>query len=430
MVPRIPRRQQGAVAVTIAFMLLLLLGFMGIAVDFGRLFVVRSELQTALDSCALAGAQELDGASTAIVRARNAGRSAGNLNAVNLQSANWDTKGTIVDADITFRDNTYSVTTAPAAARYIECAHEQPGIRTWMLQALATVGGNTILFPTTRSVSARAVASRASAQSACAVPIAVKPKAGGTAPYYGFQIGEWVTLIGKTNGQGGGAAGGEVGWYNLNASTSASETREELGEGAACTTVVSQQLYTPGVQSSVHEVWNYRFGIYKNGDPGPSVNHPDLSGYAYTASNWKNAVPQNAWAGTPAAGSHATAQNFMLKRAAAASFDDTGTDLKDGSGIAFGDKNKMNSYKTLATPGTSGEHARYGYNRRLVTVPVIDATAHVIDFVCMFMLEPIAGPNDDAHLEFRGNSRDVGSPCSTSGMPGGTAGPMVPVLVR
>jgi hypothetical protein len=33
-------------------------------------------------------------------------------------------------------------------------------------------------------------------------------------------------------------------------------------------------------------------------------------------------------------------------------------------------------------------------------------------------------------LEFRGNAGAVGSPCTTNGLPGGSAGPLVPVLVR
>ena len=53
-------RENGAVIVTVAFTLLFLMGFMAIAMDFGHLFVVKTELQTAVDSCALAAAQELD----------------------------------------------------------------------------------------------------------------------------------------------------------------------------------------------------------------------------------------------------------------------------------------------------------------------------------------------------------------------------------
>jgi len=73
------QRQTGAVIITVALTMLFLLGFMAIALDFGHLFVVKTELQTAVDSCALAAAQELDGASDALTRATNAGLTAGNL---------------------------------------------------------------------------------------------------------------------------------------------------------------------------------------------------------------------------------------------------------------------------------------------------------------------------------------------------------------
>ncbi len=82
-------RQRGAVALTVALCLLLLLGFVGLALDFARLFVIRGELQTAVDSCALAAARELDGQSDAISRALDAGPAVGNANAVNFQSLSW-----------------------------------------------------------------------------------------------------------------------------------------------------------------------------------------------------------------------------------------------------------------------------------------------------------------------------------------------------
>jgi len=162
----------------------------------------------------------------------------------------------------------------------------------------------------------------------------------------------------------------------------------------------------------------------------PSVDHPDFSGYSYTSTNWKNAVPQNAWSGTPAAGSDASAANFITKRAAFASYDDTGTDIKAGSLIVFGDKNKLNGFKNLATPGAGGQHQQYGYSRRVVAVPILGPTNNVTDYTCMFMLHPLSGPTDDGHLEFLGNAGNVTSPCTTNGLPGGTAGPLVPVLVR
>jgi Flp pilus assembly protein TadG len=418
-------RQGGAVILMVCFMLFFLLGFVAIAFDFGRLFIVKTELQTAMDSCALAAAQELDGQASALTRARSAGITAGNLNRVNLQSANWDGKGQVVNADVSFKDPSYLATTTPASARYAQCQHNQPGVRMWLLHAMGAFSGNAAANPTSRAVLASAVATRASAQSTCPIPVAIKPRAGGTpANNFGFQIGEWVTVFDK-----GGASAGEMGWYNLDGSKSASETAAELAEGGRCGTRVGDTLGTPGAQTSVDVPWNFRFGIYKNGET-PSVNHPDQTGYSYTDSNWKNAVPQNAFSGTPALNSHATAQNYITKRAAYASLADTGTSLKTGSLITFGDDKKLNSFKDLATPGPTGQHRQYGYSRRLVVVPVINDAARVINYVCMFMLHPLTGPNDPAKLEFRGLAGIPNSPCTASGMPGGTAGPLVPVLVR
>ncbi|MDM0057532.1 pilus assembly protein TadG-related protein [Variovorax fucosicus] len=419
------RRQRGAVIVTAALALLFLLGFMGIALDFGHLFVVKTELQTAMDSCALAAAQELDGQGTALTRATSAGMTAGNMNRVNMQSTTWSGKGQIVAANVTFRDAAYVPTTVPANARYAQCQHTQPNVNMVLLQAMGAFSGDTAGNPSTRNVQAQAVATRASTQTTCPIPVGLKPKPGGTAPNYGFQVGEWVTVYGDRVPNSG-----ELGWYNLDGSTNANETRKELSEGGSCGTRIGDVLGTPGAQTTVDTPWNYRFGIYKNADYDPNVNHPDFSGYSYTANNWKNAVPQNAWSGTPAAGSHPTAANFLTKRAAFASFDDTGTSLTNGSTIVFGKANQLNSFKKLATPGNAGQHRQYGYSRRVVTVPVINPASKVIDYACMFMLHPLSGPKDDGHLEFLGNAGAATSPCTSNGLAGGSAGPLVPVLVR
>src|SRR6476661_5165291 len=100
------RQQGGAVIITMALLLLFLLGFMGFALDFSRLFIVKTELQTAMDSCALSAAQELDGLAGALDRGRSAGITAANMNRVNLQSATWDDKGQLTGAEINFYTNT------------------------------------------------------------------------------------------------------------------------------------------------------------------------------------------------------------------------------------------------------------------------------------------------------------------------------------
>jgi hypothetical protein len=415
-------RQRGAMIVTAALLLLFLLGFMGIALDFGHLFVVRTELQTAVDSCALAAARELDKQGSAITRGKSAGQTAGNANRVNMQSATWSGQGQIVATEITFRDAAYASTTDPAVAVYAQCAHSQPNIKMWLMQALGAFSGDTAGNPATRSVVASAVATRASAQTACPIPVAAKPKPGGTAPNYGFAVGEWVTLIMAQNA----AAGGQIGWANLDGSNSASETEAELN--GHCGTKVGDTLGTPGVQTSVADVWNQRFGIYKNsGDP--STGRPDYTGYAYTSSNWPARF--NAYNGAPGAGADATAQNFVTKRAAFASCADTGTKVKGANSCESITGLSLNSFQKLANPGNvAGGHMQYGLDRRFVTVPVIDGSNHVIDYLCMLMLQPLSIPMTDTQLEFRGNAGAAGSPCTTSGLAGGSAGPLVPVLVR
>jgi Flp pilus assembly protein TadG len=415
-------RQRGAMIITAALVLLFLLGFMGIALDFGHLFVVKTELQTAVDSCALSAARELDGQSTALTRAVSAGQTAGNANRVNMQSSTWSGQGKIVTADITFRDSAYALTTTPAVARYAQCTHTQANVNIWLMKAMGAFSGDTAGNPATRSVAASAVATRASAQTTCPIPVAMKPKPGGTAPNYGFAVGEWVPLIQAQNA----ATGGQIGWANLDGSNSASETEAELN--GRCGTRVGDTLGTPGVQTSVADVWNQRFGIYKNtGDP--SVGRPDYTGYAYTSSNWPTQF--NAYNGAPGAGADATAQNFVTKRAAFASCADTGTKVKGANSCESITGLSLNSFQKLANPGNvAGGHMQYGFDRRIVTVPVIDGSNHVIDYACMLMLQPLSIPMTDTVLEFRGNAGAAGSPCTTSGLAGGSAGPLVPVLVR
>ncbi len=418
-----PARQQGAVIITVALALLFLLGFMGIALDFGRLFIAKNELQTAMDSCALAAAQELDGQSTALTRAVRAGQTAGNLNAVDLQSANWQGQGQLVGADISFKNAAYTLTTAPAEAQYAECRHTQAGIRMWLLQAIGAATGDAAANPATRSVSAFAVATRASAQSTCPIPLAIKPKTGGTAPKYGFSEGEWVDLPRD------GARSGPLGWVSLHGG--ANNISQELS--GTCGSMVGDELKPsfPSSPVSLVDVWNYRFGIYKNNvDMSVGYQRPDQTGYSYTEKNWPS--KSNAYNGATPAGADVTAANFVTKRLSFASCADTGTDINKCTEI-LGDSIKLSSFRTLAAPGPTalGGHHEYGQrNRRIVIVPVVNSSSRVIDFACMLMLQPLSIPLQDAQLEYLGNAGDLNSPCVSSGLPGGVAGPLVPALVR
>jgi Flp pilus assembly protein TadG len=429
--------------ITAALVMFLLLGFIGTALDLGRLFVIKTELQTAMDSCALAAAQELDAQSDAITRAQNAGKSASDLNRVDFQSATWAGLGLLDrNTEITFRDANYNVTTTPGAAIYSQCQHTHTGATSWLMQALGAFGGNAALAANTHNVWAMAVATRGSAQSTCPLPIALRPKtAGATAPNFGYTPGEWVTLLTKTADTG---ANGYIGWANLDGSNNAAETVQEMN--GHCGVSVGTQLGTPGVQQTIVDSWNWRFGIYKNNQHPYDLNmQPDRTGYSYTDRNWPPppgcASPciRNAYNGATPSGAAAGAANFISQRTARAncivSTTVGGTSVATCRDLLFTPTSPpANLGKDLIEGGTSSQtgHAQYGTNRRVVLVPVTTTYPNgtVADFVCMLMLHPMTTPLQDVQLEYIGNAAAPGSPCTTSGLPGGVAGPLVPVLVR
>lgn len=417
--PRLANRhpQHGAVIVTVALAMLFLLGFMGIALDFGRLFIVKTELQTAMDSCALAAAQELDGQTTAITRAQSAGLAAGNLNNVNLQSASWSGKGKLSVFDVTFRDAGYMSTTAPTSARYAECAHTQPEIQTFLLKAMATVSGNTTDFPNQQSVAARAVATRGSAQTSCMLPIGVCDKPGG------FQPGEWVQgAVGA-----GDALTGQFHWLDFTGNAGGANDVKALLQGQG-------QCSLPGADSVVREsgnigsaafAYNTRFGIYQGSKAPPVDGIPDMTGYAY----YNNTVTQPPY---PNRYNFPTnpSNSFVAKRSAYAKYQ--------------GDNKSDNPALNVIPPGKidSGSLATSGANRRIATVPIVNcpipnssSTPVKINRVaCILLLHPIktgaAASSEKMWIEYLGAANDPVSPCASSGLPGGTAGPLVTVLVR
>lgn len=396
------RNESGAVIVTVALTLFLLLGFMGLALDLGHLFIVRTELQTSMDACALAAAQELNGQPDALARATNAGIAAGSANRVDLQSPTWRGKGQVTAADITFRDQNHNVGATSATARYVRCNHVQRDTATSLVHMAGLLAGSQA-FAAKMNVAALAEATTTPAQSTCPMPLALKPKTGAAKPNFGFVKGEWVTLLSKSS-----ASAGQIGWANLDGSTNASETEAELK--GYCGTKVGSKLGTPGVQGTIADTWNARFGLYKN-NSGPAAAPPDFTGFVYTQ------------AGTWSTGSNAYG-DFVNKRQAFANC------AASVGACETAAKLKLNQFTSVATGGANGDLKKYGTNRRLVVVPVVDGGYNVIDFACMLLLQPIPSPFDDVKLEFLGNASDAASPCTANGLPGGLAGPLVPVLVR
>lgn len=65
-------RQRGAFAMMTVMLVMLIIGFSGLAIDLGRMYHRKVESQTAANTIALAAARELDGSAAGVTRARNA----------------------------------------------------------------------------------------------------------------------------------------------------------------------------------------------------------------------------------------------------------------------------------------------------------------------------------------------------------------------
>lgn len=418
-----PERQRGAVIVLVAIAGAILIGFLGLVIDLGRLFVTRTELQNAMDACALAAAGELRGDPDAIARAVSAGLTAGNRNRVGFQAAETG----ITSDDLWFSDRLSNNTAvfpfgyldnaaaSPATARYAMCARSQGGIATWFMQVLKGFLGQP---PAPGSVGALATATLSSSQTNCAIPIGVCTQGG--PPTFGLVKGQWYG--GKYGSGTGESLTGSYNWIDFSpppgGGNGANELKENLAGPGVCNlpdigTQVGKQGQTVGATDS----WNSRFGVYKNGGQfNADSTPPDLTGFAYTKAAF-GTIPA-----TWPAGADAYA-DFLTRQAT--SHDPYQTDNPAGISNAF----KL---------PTNVDHAAKGAARRVAIAPIVDCAMlessnpqaiPIQAYACVLMLSPIEGPADVV-LEFLGLANEVGSPCSTSGLGGGTAGPLVPVLVH
>ena len=406
-------RQHGAIIVTVALALLFLLGFMGIALDFGRLFIVKTELQTAMDSCALAAAQELDGSGQkALDRAASAGMASGNLNKVNFQGA----AAGIIKTDITFSDTltgAYSYTFVPVAnAKYVKCSQTKSGIAPWLLQAMGAFSGNAALGAT-RSVQALGVASRVPSQSNCAIPVGICKKS----PNY--QPGEW--LAGAVNS--GGSVSGQFRWLDFTANGGgARELKDVLeGEGQCALPGNDTVAGKPRNNGSAAFAYNTRFGIYQGSGGPPTDGIPDLTGYA-----WYSDTPLTQ---PPYPNKYS---QFVIKHASNATYQ--------------GDKISPDTLGLNTVGKTySGPLSDVGADRRIVVAPIINCsgfdglgssgTLKIDSFACILLLHPIkngaGAASEKMWVEYIGQANDAASPCSTIGLAGGpSGGPLVPALVQ
>jgi hypothetical protein len=244
----------------------------------------------------------------------------------------------------------------------------------------------------------------------------------GPAPSYGLTKGAWIS--GRFDA--GGGLTGSFNWLDLgtvNGENGANAVTTVLaGQGQCNLSKTTPVGKTGSLGNNAGKAWNSRFGLYQGGGGNPNVNTspPDYTGYPYTATNWPS--QSNAYA------------NFEAKRHVFASYGDTTDTVSAGNTISG--LSVSNAYN-VATHGTSGQHGTKGADRRVAIAPIVDCAAWasaqkipILDFACILMLHPIDNPNAVIRMEFLGLASEIGTPCSTFGLAGGTVGPMVPVLVH
>ncbi len=414
---RLPRRrkQSGAVAVLVGIAMLAMVGITGLALDLGKLYVVKSELQNSADACALAAAQELTGANdNQLLLAEAAGSTAGGRHKALFQASavSFGDAGSIefsADNSAGSYASRTAVAGAPKSIRYVRCSSVRSGIPTWFIQVLNALPGGAI---DAQQVSASAVATLKPSQSTCSLPVGV------CSNVTNLVEGNWYQGAVDPNDTQGNAQS-VFRWIDFTPPVGgASEIASQLRGGGACNVPAAGAFVgESGAIASLGNDYNTRFGIYQgnvNADDSP----PDASGYAYNAATWS-------------AGRDAFA-DFAARRAAHAPY-------------------QGDSLTGLKTRGTTKDAAflqEHGQDRRVMPAPLVDCgnvvnnTMPIVSWGCFFLLHPISnnlggGGGGGVQyprmmLEYLGDAKAANSPCASYGMPGGSdaTGPLVATLVK
>ena len=415
------RTQRGGVAVIVGLSAAVLAGFMGIALDVGRLYLNKTELQTAADACALAAAAQLTCDATGgtcppsfLLNARAAGVFAAFQNTRDFQV----NPVTIAPDDVKFHtalapNSSYLAISGGALpnSKYAMCTARSGGIAPWFM---AAVGAGAL-----QTVVASGVATRSPSKSFCnAAPLGLCTKAGG------YVVGEWITGSFTSAGNSDNTAG-SFRWVDFTPNAGgANEVRDQFaGSSSVCGIQVGNNVQEPGTQQGVKTAYNTRFGMYPNGANAytAATAPPDHSGYAYpnkAPGSPVIAIPT----GTPPVGT--AYDDYRARQNANTPFISNQYGVSGAAGNIAGNAS------------TSAQHAA-GADRRLVAAPLIDCAGGnivpIIGMACVLLLNPMSnGASGTMFVEYRGLATAPASPCSVGGGPGGPAstGPQVPTLVQ
>ena len=406
--------QNGAVAIIVALSLPVLIGMAGLALDLGKLYVTKTELQNASDACALAAAVELDGTVTQFIIAESKGIVVGKLNKSYFQSVELldDLNVTRIVEFATSLNGTYLSKTAatssgsPANYKFVKCSTTRKNIPNYLIPVLnifTPKQGNDNKISTVNAV---AVASNRPGQGSCSLPIGIcSADVPSSKP-----VGSWLegTL------SGGNGINGAYKWVDFSAPSGGANELSNILNGKNpqdCNLKpMGEDVKESGAKASLRDDYNTRFGIEK----GAATGIPDFSGYSYYVTNW--ATKFGAYS------------DFAAKR-----LNNTPFQGESQSGVELAGNPSILTMNQLAIRGS---------DRRVAVAPVVDcnlfATANasvpVQRYVCVFLLHPMqtqGTQNFKMYLEYLGNAANAG-PCNQSGIAGASngIGPRVSALVQ
>lgn len=391
--------QQGSVVIFFLIILPILLATMGLALDMGKFFIFKSELQNAADACALSAAYELDGTATQFTRAQAAGLNLVQNNNVLFQRTQDDLVATQVQFSTTA--NGGYANPAPANAGFVKCIVNTNAntVSYWFLQILGT------LTPGLPVINAVAVATNVPGQSTCALPIGICEA---DLPA-GAAVGTWVTgVLAPSAANNDSILSGNFKWVDFTPKGGGANELAQIlsGELPGSCNLASNDLdiSASGFKASLRGDYNTRFGIFKDKASAPYIT--DYSGFGYY-----DFAQQNRYYG-----------DYLSKRAVNEPY----------SNIAGIDIDKKN-YKFL----TSSDLATNGTNRRVALAPVVDCSTFTVKrYACMFLLHPLSlstAKNFNMYLEYLGNPSKQATPCgNASGFAsaGNGIGPRVSALIQ
>ena len=384
-------KQKGIVIIFFVIALPVLLTMMALALDTGNLFVVKTELQNAVDACALSAGQELDGTAAQFNRAQEAGRLAGVAHKVNLQKVAVAFPN---DSAVTFApaiNGIYITTSAgsglssanAATYKFVKCTANSTTDKLITVPTLST----------NDTVTAQAVASPVPAQSPCAIPVGICST---TTAVTTNAVGQMI--IGRASGSP--TCVGNINcftWTTFNGvAANSNNLTALLKDNNTCNINLSSQLVTEftGGQVSSLKAYNMRFGLQHSSITNAEFK-PDFTGWEYTAGN-------NNYA------------DYLVKKSNFATYQ---------NGVPGG----------YSQPALNIANVT---NRRIGIAPIVPCTGGSTtlnspnQWACVLLLNHVDGPGDVIRLEFLGKA-NAGA-CTQTGYAGGgsSTGPTVSALVQ